>query len=429
MKFAHLADTHLGFRQFGLIEREKDFYEVFGKVIDKIIEEKVDFVIHSGDLFENEMPSPMALLEFQKGLLKLKGAGIPMYAIAGNHDSAMGKGSIPPQVIFKKMGLKVISPINTNYRQGDVFIAGLPFYPSSQSGVLKSKLVELSKKAAKHEKSILVLHQAIEDFTDEQYELQAADIPDNFDYYALGHIHRYIAGDFGKGTLVYPGSTEIWKTEEIMDFHENGKGFVVVDLDGQKPIVKRVTVDLPREFIKRSIDFNNLESNIEGIKESIRGFDNLPILILDINNLESDATNINRRINQELGDLSLMIRPTFNNSDGKIDEIFVRNSPVGAKKLIGEKLEGYGNSDVNKLATDLYDFLSKDNLEAAQLIIEQYFTQHYSSVKDDVEFKTEEIEKEQMDTAIFENDVIEPMEDVSEDEMKDIKVIFKEGLE
>ena len=49
MKFAHLADTHLGYRQYGLFEREKDFYEVFDKVIDKIIEEKVDFVVHSGD--------------------------------------------------------------------------------------------------------------------------------------------------------------------------------------------------------------------------------------------------------------------------------------------------------------------------------------------------------------------------------------------
>ena len=38
MKFAHLADTHLGYRQFGLLEREKDFYEVFDKIIDKIIE-------------------------------------------------------------------------------------------------------------------------------------------------------------------------------------------------------------------------------------------------------------------------------------------------------------------------------------------------------------------------------------------------------
>ena len=138
MKFAHLADTHLGYRQFGLLEREKDFYEVFDKIIDKIIEEKVDFVIHSGDLFDSARPSPSALLAFQKGLLKLKGAGIPMYAIAGNHDIVNRNGAIPPQVLFKKFGLKLISPINTNYMHDDVFIAGLPFYPASQNKNLKS---------------------------------------------------------------------------------------------------------------------------------------------------------------------------------------------------------------------------------------------------------------------------------------------------
>ena len=36
MKFAHLADTHLGYRQFGLIEREKDFYEVFMKCLKRL---------------------------------------------------------------------------------------------------------------------------------------------------------------------------------------------------------------------------------------------------------------------------------------------------------------------------------------------------------------------------------------------------------
>ena len=45
MKFAHLADTHLGYRQFGLIEREKDFYEVFEKVIDKIIEDRKEEIM------------------------------------------------------------------------------------------------------------------------------------------------------------------------------------------------------------------------------------------------------------------------------------------------------------------------------------------------------------------------------------------------
>ena len=215
MKFAHLADTHLGYRQFGLIEREKDFYEVFEKVIDKIIEEKVDFVIHSGDLFETAKPSPNALLAFQKGLLKLKGAGITMYAIAGNHDSVMRKGAIPPQVIFKKLGLKVISPINPFYVHGDLFIAGLPFYPASQSKLLKSKLAELSKKAANYEKSVLVLHQGIDKYFGYQYELELGDVPDNFSYYALGHVHKYVNDSFGNGRLVYPGSTEIWKTDEL----------------------------------------------------------------------------------------------------------------------------------------------------------------------------------------------------------------------
>ena len=429
MKFAHLADTHLGYRQFGLIEREKDFYEVFGKIIDKIIEEKVDFVIHSGDLFETAKPSPMALLEFQKGLLKLKGAGIPMYAIAGNHDSVMRKGSIPPQVIFKKMGLKVISPINTNYMHGDVFIAGLPFYAASKSDVLKSKLADLSKKAASHEKSILVLHQGVDNYFDYQYELETGDIPDNFNYYALGHIHKYTETDFGKGTLVYPGSTEIWKTDELEDYRVNGKGFVVVDLEGNKPSVKRVTVDLPRQFIKRSIDYNKLESNIMGIKETIADLDKPPILILQINNVDSDTGAIYDMINDELGDLSLMIRPTFNTVEGDIDEIFVRDNPVGPKELIKERLEGYG-TNVDKLAIDLYELLSKDKLEDAQDVIDQYYSQHYQS--DDVEFTTEEFERDVVDTELFENDQIEPMvepEEDSEDSAKEIQVTFKEVLE
>ena len=53
MRFAHLSDSHLGYRQFGILEREQDFYDVFARNIDKIIEMDVDFVIHSGDLFDN----------------------------------------------------------------------------------------------------------------------------------------------------------------------------------------------------------------------------------------------------------------------------------------------------------------------------------------------------------------------------------------
>ena len=410
MKFAHLADTHLGYRQFGLIEREKDFYEVFDKIIDKIIEEKVDFVIHSGDLFETSRPSPLALLTFQKGLLKLKGAGIPMYAIAGNHDMVMRRDSIPPQVIFKKLGLKVISPINTNYMHGDVFIAGLPYFPSSQSDALKSKLTELSAKAVNHEKSILVLHQGIDKYFNLQYELEIGNIPDNFDYYALGHIHKYINDDFGNGKLVYPGSTEIWKTDEIRDYNEKGKGFVLVDLSGPKPLTKRVKVDIPREFIKRSLDYNNLDSGIAGIKETIKGFDKKPILILDIKNVDSDTSIVYEKLNQELGDLSLMIRPTFHMVGDEISEISIQDGSVGPKEILHEKLEGYNSDDINKLAIDLYDYLSKDKLEESKELIDYFYSEHYGS--ENVNFVTEKTKKE-----------------APEEEPKDVQLTFEEDSE
>ncbi|WP_458456811.1 metallophosphoesterase family protein [Methanobrevibacter sp.] len=414
MKFAHLADTHLGYRQFGLIEREKDFYEVFEKVIDKIIEEKVDFVIHSGDLFETARPSPNALLVFQKGLLKLKGAGIPMYAIAGNHDTVIRKESIPPQVIFKKLGLKVISPINTNYMHGDIFIAGLPYFPSSQSKTLKLKLAELSKKAANHDKSILVLHQGIDKYFGYQYELEIGEVPDNFNYYALGHIHKYVNDSFGNGRLVYPGSGEIWKTSELDDYKKNGKGFVVVDFDGPKPVVKRVKIDIPREFIKRSLDYNNLESGIDGIKETIKDFDKKPILDLVINNVESDTSRVYEMITDELGDLALMIRPKFNMvGEESIDEIINQDGSVGPKELIVGQLEGYGNSDINKLAVDLYDYLSKDKIDESRNLINHFYEEYYSNIDEDVEFKTESVEKDE-----------KPKE-----KSEDVQLTFKGGLE
>ena len=397
--------------QFGLIEREKDFYEVFEKIIDNIIEEKVDFVIHSGDLFETARPSPIALLTFQKGLLKLKGAGIPMYAIAGNHDIVMRNDSIPPQVIFKKLGLKVISPINTSYMHGDIFIAGLPFYPSSQVKNLKSKLADLSKKAANHDKSILVLHQGIDKYFGPNFELEIGDLPDNFNYYALGHIHNYINDNFGKGKLVYPGSSEVWKTNELKDYKENGKGFVIVDFEGPKPVVKRVKVDISRTFIERSLDYSNLESGISGLKETIQGFDKKPILDLNINNVESDTNRVYEMIKEELGDLSLMIRPTFNMAgEDDLDVIINQTDSLGPDELLKEQLDSYGEESVTRLGLDLYHYLSKDKIEESEDILKQFFDDHYHVEIEDVEMDIDEIEEKS-------------------DEKPNVQVTFKEVLE
>ncbi len=54
MKFAHLADCHLG--SWKREELRKLNLESFRKAIDICIERKVDFVLIAGDLFDTAYP-------------------------------------------------------------------------------------------------------------------------------------------------------------------------------------------------------------------------------------------------------------------------------------------------------------------------------------------------------------------------------------
>lgn len=84
--WCHCSDAHLGYKQYNLIERLEDYGKAFNKCISLIIEQKPDFVIFTGDLFEHYNPSPPELRQAVAILNKLKVNNIPIYVIAGNHD-------------------------------------------------------------------------------------------------------------------------------------------------------------------------------------------------------------------------------------------------------------------------------------------------------------------------------------------------------
>lgn len=130
--------------------------------------------------------------------------------------------------------------------------------------------------------------------------------------------------------------------------------------------------------------------------------------------MDSDTGVVYDIIKQELEDLSLMIRPTFNMlGEESIDEIISQNESLGPKELLVEQLEGYGNSDVNTLAIELYEYLSKDKLDEANELITQFYDEHYNNVDEDVEFKTEQVEKQ---------------DSPQEESKDDVQVTFKEVL-
>ena len=93
MKVLHLADTHIGYSAYnkldknGMNQREVDVYNSFSQVVDYALENKVDLVLHSGDLFDTVRPSNRAISFAVGQLLRLSKAGIPTVIISGNHET------------------------------------------------------------------------------------------------------------------------------------------------------------------------------------------------------------------------------------------------------------------------------------------------------------------------------------------------------
>ena len=75
VKFAHIADSHLGgWRQPELQDLNT---QSFKKAIDTCIEEKVEFILFTGDLFDSAFP-PIEILKDTFGeFKKIKEANIP----------------------------------------------------------------------------------------------------------------------------------------------------------------------------------------------------------------------------------------------------------------------------------------------------------------------------------------------------------------
>ncbi len=258
MLFAHLADTHLGYRQYNLDEREEDFYRSFREAVDRIIDEGCRFVVHSGDLFDEPRPHVRALVVVREELERLAEAGVRFYCIAGNHDLLMRRGAVQPQRLYPQV--EFLTPRNPARVQDGVLIAGLPYISKLHLRVLREKLEELGRLGERYGSSILVLHQGIDRYLGVEYELRLSDLPGSFTYYALGHIHKRILERHGRGVLAYPGSTEVWRSDEIDEYERAGKGFYIAHTDAREPEdVEWVRLAKVRRFMRLRMDSEAVE--------------------------------------------------------------------------------------------------------------------------------------------------------------------------
>lgn len=90
--FVHLADVHLGFRQYGLSERAADFVRAFDDAVDYCLRVAPDFVVIAGDFFDSKSIEPSTYAAADMALERLARAGIPVVANEGNHERWFRRG-------------------------------------------------------------------------------------------------------------------------------------------------------------------------------------------------------------------------------------------------------------------------------------------------------------------------------------------------
>ena len=252
MKFLHIADLHLGKKL-----NDADFLPVQEKALDQVVEEAltrhVDAVVIAGDVYQQSSPPAEAMKLFDAFVSRLTENGCKVIMISGNHDSGdrisyLGR-------LVKKAGLYasetfdgVIPHVTLSDEYGDVNFYLLPFlrylparkvFPgkeiSSCEDAVREAIAQTPIDPAA--RNVLVCHQFVlgaEESDSEEKTVGGLDkIPatlfKDFDYTALGHIHKPQYA--GAANVRYAGSlykysfseTAHRKSMTLVEMGEKGK--------------------------------------------------------------------------------------------------------------------------------------------------------------------------------------------------------------
>jgi DNA repair protein SbcD/Mre11 len=255
MRFVHISDSHLGAATLGkkiapsgANQREEDICNSFISAIDKIIELKPDFVLHTGDLFHSVRPTNRIIHLGLQQFIRLSEAEIPVVIISGNHDTPKQRSIGSVFRIFE-----LFSGIYAIYKDRyetvqikDAIVHAIPHCAGMGTFQEELKKIKIDPQA---KYNILMLHGVIAGIPEfSMGELSEQEIPSShfelgFDYVALGHYHRNCEV---KPNVWYAGSTERLSMAEL----SQEKGFLEVDLSLSSPDPKNSRTDFQSVHLK-----------------------------------------------------------------------------------------------------------------------------------------------------------------------------------
>ena len=286
MKFVHLSDLHLGKRvnEFSMLEDQEYILKQILTIIGK---EKPDGVLIAGDVYDRSIPSEEAMQLWDSFLVSLSGKEIPVYAISGNHDSAVRFADHAPLVEATGIHLSPVYDgtakkyvLDNTDGHGKLNIYLLPFIkPSHVRALFPDEDIQSYTDACRFaitrmevdtsERNILIAHQFVTGATrcdSEEVVVGGLDnvessVFDDFDYVALGHIHG--SQHIGRDTLRYCGTPLKYSFSE----KDHKKSLTIVEF-GKKGDVSISEIPLVPKHDLREIrgtyDELMLKKNYEG---------------------------------------------------------------------------------------------------------------------------------------------------------------------
>ncbi len=216
MKFAHLADCHLGSWREPKLRMANT--EAFVSAFDRCLSEKVNFVLLSGDLFNTAVPGIDSLRVAVEQFKRLHDADIPLYFIAGSHDFSPSGKTMLDVLEHAGLGVNVAKgeelpdnriKLHFTLDKSGAKIVGLI---GKKAGLESSYYKLLAREYLENESGfkIFLFHSALAELKPKDLAgmdaLAVSLLPAGFDYYAGGHVHVVDKASIGKyKNIVFPG--------------------------------------------------------------------------------------------------------------------------------------------------------------------------------------------------------------------------------
>lgn len=368
MKLVHLADLHLGKKvnEFSMIDDQE---YILKEIINIIDDEKTDGVLVAGDVFDRPIPSEEAIKLWDDFLNAMAKRNIQVFAISGNHDSAVRFAEhtslmdstgihLSPEYNGKtnkyqieKQGVKVniyllpfIKPIHVRHYFPDEDINN---YTDACRVAIENMQVN------KEELNILIAHQFVTGATrcdSEEISVGGLDNVDvtvfeDFDYVALGHIHG--KQTIGRDTIRYSGTPLKYSFSE----KNHVKSVTVIEIDSKKDIsVREVNLTPRRDMAEIRGKCSDL---IQGISnENVDANDYLQVVLTDENDVPNAMSDL-RRVYPNIMKLS------YDNTRTREDRSLELNRDVEKKSPIDLFKEFYENQNNQSLTDEQREFMEE----------------------------------------------------------------------